>query len=121
MTTFKQDTEETPVEAMRALLISIKSGLTPLAEMNDDYKERRLADMHDRVGRALDLLDSPRGLETRDFLLRLIETAPDPTGIKIPDYARTWDASRSHLRSTCPNHVANESGTCPNCHGDTAK
>jgi hypothetical protein len=57
----------------------------------------------------------------RAFLLRLICAAPDPCGYEaaIPHYQAEWDAARQYLRETCPDHIVDGGGTCPNCHGDT--
>lgn len=54
----------------------------------------------------------------RDMLLRLICAAPGPTGFPA-FYGTAWDESRALLRATCPDHIVDGGGTCPNCHGDT--
>ena len=59
-------------------------------------------------------------MTAREMLLRLIMAAPGPfPGDRVPHYQREWDAARQYLRDTCPNHIVDGGGTCPNCHGDT--
>jgi hypothetical protein len=56
-------------------------------------------------------------MDARDFLLDLIMNAP--SGGIMPRYQKSWDDCRAFLRATCPDHIVDGGGTCPNCHGDT--
>ena len=63
--------------------------------------------------------------EMRQALLRLICAAPGPCNLypgnpqMEHEYSESWDTARAMLRQTCPNHIVDGGGTCPNCHGDT--
>jgi hypothetical protein len=55
----------------------------------------------------------------RAMLLDLICAAPGPTGSENNGYFKIWSDARALLRATCPDHIVDDSGTCPNCHADT--
>lgn len=71
-------------------------------------------------------MDAKPHVDVRGALLRLIFTAPGTVNAfpgraeATAAYGKAWDEARAALRQTCPDHIVDGGGTCPNCHGDTA-